>query len=83
MRVAEGNRPQVLNAPTSTSPATSEPLGDNLTVSHEGGELSPHRDERQIMLDTERSFVHYPSGEAPPLTATPIQSAPDETECSC
>lgn len=55
--VAESDRPQVFNASTSTSPASSEPLLD-------GNSLPPHRDERQIMLDTDRSFVHYPSGEA-------------------
>jgi len=66
MRVAEGNRPQVLNASTSTSSATSKPLPDGDTVSHEEGESLSHRDERQIMLDTDRSFVQYPSGEGPP-----------------
>ena len=83
MRMAEGNRPQVLNASASTPPATSGPLPDGDTVSHEEEESLSHRDERQIMLDTDRSFVHYPSGEAPPLTVPPIQCAPDETECSC
>jgi len=82
MRVAEGNRPQVLNASTSTPPATSEPLPDGDTVNHEEQEPLSHRDEYQIMLDTDRSFVQYPSGEAPPTNATPIQYAPDETECS-
>jgi len=28
-------------------------------------ELEPHRDERQIRLDTDRSFVLYPVGDAP------------------
>ena len=82
MRVAEGNRPQVLNASASTPSTTSGPLLEGDTVSHEEGESLSHRDERQITLDTDRSFVHYPSGAAPPLTAILIQCAPDETECS-
>jgi hypothetical protein len=59
MRVAKSSRPQVLNASTSASATSSEPLPD--------GDLSSpsHQDERQIVLDTDRSFVHYPSGEAP------------------
>ena len=66
MRVAESNRPQVLNASTSASSTSSEPPPD--------GDLSSssHRDERQIMLDTDRSFVHYPSGEAPSFILTPV-----------
>lgn len=29
----------------------------------------PHRDERQIHLDTERSFVFYPAGEPHPVSS--------------
>ena len=67
MRVAESNRPQVLNASTSISPTSSEPLQTDETVAHKEDPFT-HQDERQIMLDTDRSFVHYPSGEVQPLT---------------
>lgn len=67
MWMAENNRPQVLNASTSTICIPSEPLLGGETVAHGEGESLSHRDERQIMLDTDRSFVHYPSGEAPSL----------------
>lgn len=78
VRVAEGNRPQVLNASASTLSASSE-----LPSDAHGNEASlSHRDERQIMLDTDRSFVHYPSGEASSPIATPTQSVPDEAEHS-
>ncbi|KAF9788225.1 rab-GTPase-TBC domain-containing protein [Thelephora terrestris] len=56
--------PQVLNASTSTTPNSPEPLMNGETVANEKGESLSHRDERQIMLDTDRSFVHYPSGES-------------------
>jgi hypothetical protein len=78
MRVAEGNRPQVLNAPTSTSPASSGPPPNGDAVANEKEASLSHRDERQIMLDTDRSFVHYPSGEA-----SPTQYAADGAECLC
>jgi len=67
MRAAEGNRPQVLNASTSASPGISGPLPTGDTVTHEEEASLSHPDERQIMLDTDRSFVHYPSGEHHPL----------------
>lgn len=70
MWVTEGNRPQVLNASTSTAFAPSQPLLAGGTVAHGERESLSHRDERQIMLDTDRSFVHYPSGEAPSLIPT-------------
>lgn len=70
MRVAERNRPQVLNASTSAASKSSEPLINGDAVANEKGESLSHRDERQIMLDTDRSFVHYPSGEAPSLIPT-------------
>ena len=46
----------------------------------------PHRDERQIRLDTDRSFVLYPVGDAPPylippplsFTWNPTDDAPDD-----
>jgi len=59
------NRPQVLNALASTSSTPSEPPLNGDAVIHEKEASLSHRDERQIMLDTDRSFVHYPSGEAP------------------
>lgn len=31
-------------------------------------ELEPHRDEAQVELDVNRSFVHYPSGTFPSLS---------------
>ena len=66
------NRPQVLNASTSTSPTSSEPSPNGDAVVHEKEASPSHRDERQIMLDTDRSFVHYPSGEASSPTPPPI-----------
>lgn len=68
--VAESIRPQVLNASNPTPFAPSESPVDDEAVAREEGESLSHRDERQIMLDTDRSFVHYPSGEAPPLILT-------------
>lgn len=46
----------------------SETTGDHIPPESEVVELSPaaHPDERQIRLDTERSFVLYPVGEPPP-----------------
>lgn len=67
MRVAESDRPQALNASTSTTFTSPEPPFDGETVAHKEEESLSHRDERQIMLDTDRSFVHYPSGKAPSL----------------
>ena len=37
-------------------------------------EGQPHRDERQIRLDTDRSFVLYPVGDAPPYLTPPSLS---------
>lgn len=37
-------------------------------------EDKPHRDERQIRLDTDRSFVLYPVGDAPPYLTPPSLS---------
>jgi len=48
-------------------------------------EPEPHRDERQIRLDTDRSFVLYPVGDAPPyltpllsFTSIPTDDSPDD-----
>ena len=79
--VAEGNRPQVLNASIPMSPVSSGPPPDGDTITHETGAPLSHRDEHQITLDTDRSFVQYPSGEAS-LIVPPIRCAADETECS-
>ncbi|KAF9648450.1 hypothetical protein BDM02DRAFT_3180165 [Thelephora ganbajun] len=59
--------PQVLNASTSASSMVSEPPLNSEAVGHEKEESLSHRDERQIMLDTDRSFVQYPSGESDPV----------------
>lgn len=68
-------RPALLNAtPTATSSlsiddalsiSVDDDIGDDAeaTASQEAS-VSSHRDERQIGLDTERSFVLYPVGEA-------------------
>lgn len=64
MCVAEGDRPQVLNASAPMSPVSSGLPPDGDIVAHEKEASLSHRDERQILLDTDRSFVHYPSGEA-------------------
>ena len=77
MRVAESNRPQVLNASASASPTPSEPSPNGETVVLENEESLSHRDERQILLDTDRSFVQYPSGEA--LSPIPILSNTQRT----
>ena len=52
-------------------------------------ELEPHQDERQIRLDTDRSFLLYPVGDAPPhpyggaslsLTSNPQMTVPKVTD---
>ena len=76
VRVAESSRPQVLNASTSSPTSSEPPPNGNLVLHEEGGEtVAPlsHPDERQIMLDTDRSFVHYPTGEALFFIPTMIQ----------
>lgn len=50
-------RPQLLGAPKSALVAVKE-------EEYEAEVPTPHRDERQIRLDTDRSFVLYPVGEA-------------------
>lgn len=50
-------RPQLLGAPKSAPVAVKE-------EENEVEIPTPHRDERQIRLDTDRSFVLYPVGEA-------------------
>ena len=51
MNIADSYRPKLLNVDTSRLDASAFPL-----------DAPPHQDERQISLDTDRSFVLYPVG---------------------
>ena len=88
-RVVTQNRPKLLHLDdrivgdrsATDSVAASSP--DEQNAANEGGDGAnekerPHADERQIELDTDRSFVLYPVGEPTPF----LPNVPSSL-CSC
>jgi hypothetical protein len=70
-----GGRPKLLRVKPLEK--TSPPARDPTPTDDSDDDDAPHRDEYQIRLDTERSFVFYPVGEPPlslPISPPPLPS---------